>query len=691
MNKIELKKDAQVINFLTTETGFLFGENIFIGMENSHITTVLTHKDVPSTDIEKALYEIEYHFNLLGLELKHNPNISSDIVAQKIYNAYDPELEIDADYEVIFEGELVEEYNLEKEKVTSEKITQSEGEIFDKGNNIESISSKNEQEDGMPNDTYDSHSETETNMEMETENEVPFDSEFEKVKLSREKKRKLAEQGVMNALNSGMGRLADICTEVKSMVSVTDSTIRKILLVLMEKEIVKQVRRGVYELITKTPDTSVDLVPETKQEEIEALSGLSLVVDNTSSNEINLQSEGKHKNSEDTMKIPVENLGGNEPIETKITVNPPIVETKTSELQQPVSQPIPYIPSEVEEEQELRASVFPPLYHNNEPIKAYLKDRGVNDVIINWVLFKRAQNAVRFAESPQEIVDRIEKKPKFIGKTSVLEKALSSMMNDSPLSLTGGAGSGKTTLVESVSSLLNMPLFTVNGSLEANKATLVGEKDLNKYRQIVARDGQQTKAMLVGGLLYIDEFNMIRPDVLAILNPAMDDRRAFFNDVSRKTIYGHKDFRVITAMNVGYTGVKKMNEATMERLGAIVLTYMGKKEMKLMLENVAAEQNSLAKQEGIPELQKPDIVNITDIYLEMTSASVQGLVPVLAASPRNSKLLAKHIPILGYQYALEMMLDKFEPNEQAQIVGVLDKDDFFDSIGVDSTALLDRK
>lgn len=525
MNKYDLRKNAKILYFLATETGFLFGKKIFIGMENSHITTVLTGNNVPSSDIEKALYEIEYHFNLLGLELKQNPNISSDIVAQKIYNAYDPELEFNADYNILFEGELVVD-NLENDKVTTEEISPSKGNFLDEDNDTVSFTSNNKQEDELPNATA-----------------KPY-----------------------------------------------------------------------------------------------------------------------------------------------VVEEPPIV------YKQPVVLPSNQnAPSGAEEELELKASVFPPLYRLNEPIKVYLKDRGVSDVIINWVLFKRAQNAVRFAESPQEIVDRIEKKPKFIGKTSVLEKALSSMMNDSPLSLTGGAGSGKTTLVETVSSLLNMPLFTVNGSLEANKATLVGEKDLNKYRQIVARDGQQTKAMLVGGLLYIDEFNMIRPDVLAILNPAMDDRRAFFNDVSRKTIYGHKEFRVITAMNVGYTGVKKMNEATMERLGAIVLTYMGKIEMKLMLESVAAEQNSLAKQEGIPQLQKADIVNITDIYLEMTSASVQGLVPALAASPRNSKLLAKHIPILGYQYALEMMLDKFEPNEQAQIVGVLDKDDFFDSIGVDSTALLNRK
>ncbi|WP_341284904.1 MoxR family ATPase [Priestia megaterium] len=339
------------------------------------------------------------------------------------------------------------------------------------------------------------------------------------------------------------------------------------------------------------------------------------------------------------------------------------------------------------EEKVEKAKFFPPFYDDEKSIEQFLMERGVRRSLIKWILSYRKHNADRFKNAPQEIVDRIEKKPQYIGKVSVLEKALAAMMRDQPLSLKGEAGTGKTTLVETISCLLNLPLFSINGSLESNKATLVGEKDIVGKGRLITKDGQMTKAMKWGGILYIDEINMMRPDVLAIVNGATDHRKTFYNDVAKETIVGHTDYRFISAMNIGYAGVKKINEATSDRTASIVLTYLGKNEMKTLLRNLALRENEQAKKIGAPELEEVDIVKLTKIYLELTIASKKGYIPVLAASTRNIILLAKIVPVLGYQLALEMMLDKFDESAP-EIVGVLSSNELLDELGVNPNELL---
>lgn len=398
-----------------------------------------------------------------------------------------------------------------------------------------------------------------------------------------------------------------------------------------------------------------------------------------------LSTEGNITSKSNEPLKEVQETSTNKPsIQQNKTVNPTFSSNSSHYLSNEASE---YSDEYPFEESFQKAHEFPPLYDNQDYIEQYLMERGVRRSLINWVLSHRKHNAERFKVAPQEVVDRIESKPNYIGKVSVIEKALAAMMRDQPLSLKGEAGTGKTTLVETVSCLLNLPLFSINGSLESNKATLVGEKDIAGKGRLVTKDGQMTKAMKWGAILYIDEINMMRPDVLAIVNGATDHRKTFFNDVSKETVVGHKDYRFISAMNIGYAGVKKINEATSDRTASIILTYLGKNEMKTLLKNLAKRENEQAKLIGAPELENVDIVKLTKIYLELTIASKKGYIPVLAASTRNIILLAKIVPVLGYQLALEMMLDKFE-DSAAEIVGVLASNELLDELGVDPNELL---
>lgn len=641
-----LKKDVIVLDVLeglNKEKGFLYGDDIFIGED---LKIIFIRNDATRRDLLKALYKLEYHLNLLGLELKENTELSEDVVGEKLLEAFNPLLE-EIEFEILKEGI---ELRFPKFEQTTDEITKNDGKFSNKRNASEVSEKPSLQERKKNENPYE-----------ENIVEEPKNFDYEEKKISREEKRKIANQSVLNALKQGKEKLAEISTFVNKKIEVSDTTIRNILIDLVNSGVAELAGRGIYRLIqTEKSDEkdSNDNIEKISRERKKSPQIIDDTIENNVENAIN--------NSGHCQKQ--KNNNGEKMIETVVRIDEEKNVTETL----------------------ISASVYPPLYRDNGAIREYLEERGVKELIIKWVLNYRSYNANRFENAPKEITDRIEEFPVYIGRgVSVLEKALASMMRDQPLSLKGEAGTGKTTLVETISSLLNLPLFSINGSLESNKATLVGEKDISDKGRLITKDGQMTKAMKWGGILYIDEINMMRPDVLAIVNAATDHRKTFFNDVSKETIIGHKDYRFVSAMNVGYAGVKKMNEATMDRTASIMLSYLGKSEIKTLLNNIALKENKKAKLDNSPELGIVDIANLTNIYLKLTSAVVtNGDIPVLAASTRNIILLAKLVPILGYELALQMMLEKFEPEEASMIVGVLSDDDLLDRLNINVANLL---
>ncbi|MGF7535421.1 AAA family ATPase [Bacillus mexicanus] len=640
-----LKKDVVIVlnEELSKEKGFLYGDDVFVGMDHSKPKTIFSRNDTNRKDILKALYAIELHLNLLGLELKENSNFSEEEIGEKLLEAFNPPHE-ETDFDLITSGTELAIFPTDRSEEIEEKNDDNQSEHIDFTQT-------------------DQNQKPEKQFKEKLGEKISIDLEdTESKKLSREEKRKIVNEGILSALEQGKEKLVDISQVVNKRVEVSDTTIRNNLIDMVDSGKVELAKRGTYRLVKLN----------------EQLVG--------KDSDINMKFQDQKKSLKDIEVTPTNNV-------EVVKTDKAILDKRQSNIEDKHQQNTVcrFNKENVEDQKnKITASTYPPLYRDNEAIRHYLEERGVKEMIIKWVLNYRSYNADRFENAAQEIVDRIEEYPVYIGRgVSVLEKTLAAMMRDQPLSLKGEAGTGKTTLVETVSSLLNLPLFSVNGSLESNKATLVGEKDISDKGRLITKDGQMTKAMKCGAILYIDEINMMRPDVLAIVNAATDHRKTFFNDVSKETIVGHKDYRFISAMNVGYAGVKKMNEATMDRTASIVLSYLGKSEIKTLLNEIAKRENEKARLDNSPELGIVDITNLTNIYLKLTSAVMtSGSIPVLAASTRNIILLAKLVPILGYELALEMMLEKFEPEEASVIVGVLSKDDLFEKLNINVANLL---
>lgn len=153
--------------------------------------------------------------------------------------------------------------------------------------------------------------------------------------------------------------------------------------------------------------------------------------------------------------------------------------------------------------------------------------------------------------------------------------------------LKGPTGSGKTKLAESISSLFNQPMYSINCSVDLDAEALLGYKtldyDADQKAQIIFVPGPVQNAMEQGHLLYIDEINTAKADTLPILNGVLDYRRMVLNPFTGKTIWADDNFQVIAAINEGYVGTTPLNEALKNRFVVIDVPYLQGSELKDML------------------------------------------------------------------------------------------------------------
>jgi nitric oxide reductase NorQ protein len=89
-------------------------------------------------------------------------------------------------------------------------------------------------------------------------------------------------------------------------------------------------------------------------------------------------------------------------------------------------------------------------------------------------------------------------------------------------SLIGPSGTGKTHIVYLVAELCGLPVYEVNCGLQTSSYDLIGRFiGLGKENWI---DGMVTRWLRTGGIMYLDEANMMKQDVATRLNPVLDTR-----------------------------------------------------------------------------------------------------------------------------------------------------------------------
>lgn len=143
--------------------------------------------------------------------------------------------------------------------------------------------------------------------------------------------------------------------------------------------------------------------------------------------------------------------------------------------------------------------------------------------------------------------------------------------------LKGPTGSGKTKLAETLSSIFQKPMHSINCSVDLDAEALLGFKTIQNiegHASIEFVPGPVIESMKEGHLLYIDEINMAKPETLPILNGVLDYRKTITNPFTGEVVTAQSDFGVIAAINEGYVGTVPLNEALKNRFVVIDVPYI---------------------------------------------------------------------------------------------------------------------
>ena len=184
--------------------------------------------------------------------------------------------------------------------------------------------------------------------------------------------------------------------------------------------------------------------------------------------------------------------------------------------------------------------------------------------------------------------------------------------------LIGPSGTGKTHIVYMVAELAQLPLWEINCGLQTSVFDLFGRYiGLGKENWI---DGLIVNWLRKGGILYLDEANMMKQDIATRLNPVLDARgHMVLNEKDNELIPRHKHAYLIIAMNPvssEFAGTKPLNAAMRRRLSVwLNFDYMSvgknidEKEVDLVCERSKINRDTATKMVQIAAKLREDYKN----------------------------------------------------------------------------------
>ncbi|MGI0027955.1 MAG: AAA family ATPase [Nitrosopumilaceae archaeon] len=182
---------------------------------------------------------------------------------------------------------------------------------------------------------------------------------------------------------------------------------------------------------------------------------------------------------------------------------------------------------------------------------------------------KKYLDATKFSFSP-EISELIPKDtpPYLDNGEKYVERIGRALAFFKQCALIGPSGTGKTHIVYLVSELAGLPMWEINCGLQTSVFDLFGRYvGLGKENWI---DGLITSWCRHGGILYLDEANMMKQDIATRLNPILDQRgHMVLTEKDNEIIQRHNDAFLIISMNPvssEFAGTKPINAAMRRRM-----------------------------------------------------------------------------------------------------------------------------
>jgi nitric oxide reductase NorQ protein len=185
-----------------------------------------------------------------------------------------------------------------------------------------------------------------------------------------------------------------------------------------------------------------------------------------------------------------------------------------------------------------------------------------------------------------------------------VERIIEALYHFKQCALIGPSGTGKTHITYLVAELTGLPIWEINCALQTSTYDLIGRYvDLGKDNWI---DGPVTLWLKHGGLLYLDEANMMRQDVAVKLNPILDARgHLIIAEKDNEIVQRHKHAYCVMSINprrTEFTGTKRLNVSFRRRLSVwINFEYqsVGEKisssEVKLIMQRSGIDEETAIK------------------------------------------------------------------------------------------------
>jgi len=174
--------------------------------------------------------------------------------------------------------------------------------------------------------------------------------------------------------------------------------------------------------------------------------------------------------------------------------------------------------------------------------------------------------------------------------------------------LVGPSGTGKTHIVYLVAELAGLPMWEINCGLQTSTYDLFGRYiGLGKENWV---DGQIVSWCRYGGILYLDEANMMKQDVAARLNSVLDTRgHIVLTEKDNEIIPRHPHGYVIISLNPyssEFAGTKPLNAAFRRRMTVwINFDYLS------IGEKISSEEVELVRSKtGIPLSTAESVVKV---------------------------------------------------------------------------------
>jgi len=174
--------------------------------------------------------------------------------------------------------------------------------------------------------------------------------------------------------------------------------------------------------------------------------------------------------------------------------------------------------------------------------------------------------------------------------------------------LIGPSGTGKTHIVYIVAEICGLPIWEVNCGLNTSTYDLFGRYiGLGKENWI---DGQIITWCKTGGILYLDEANMMKQDIASRLNPILDTRgHIVLTEKDNEIVNRHPFGYLIISMNpfsAEFVGTKPLNAALRRRMSVwITFDYLS------VGDNICPDEVQLVqKRGGVDEETAKKVVKI---------------------------------------------------------------------------------